>query len=227
MAHEISQDQEEQKLPYDYNEYTGFTPFGANVLMSEQGDLKDAEEVPQKIGAFTKVFVDHDPSVTEEQVAQKLRGPRISPEDNDKLFKLEMDARAARAGLELGHQYTHRELEKARETLRNLSDLQRARLEASFSQALAWDDETSAPQLFLRWNRGNQGSKMWIDWLMSDPASGGAQDEQLKNVLQWNEYQFRKINNDPMNKERIHMYELCYEQGSQRQLQQENLARNS
>lgn len=210
MTHETHINQPEDQLPYDYNDLTGFAPFGTEALMQDQRGLVYGEDVPKKVGAFTKAFVEQKPNAIESEVAQRLNGPRVSPEGDESLLKLEIDARSARSLAEKADMYTHDELEKVRDALGDLTEFHTTKLEASFTLSLAKDDQTSARELFTRWN---SGQKQWVDWLATDPAEGGATDEQLKNVLQWNEYQFRKINNDPRNQERLKLFEQCYEVG--------------
>lgn len=76
-------------------------------------------------------------------------------------------------------------------------------------------EETHGPgHVFMDWKQSSEqavGKELsWLDWLGSTPEEGGTTDEQLTNVLQWNEYRYRQINNDPRTHEQLRNLEANY-----------------
>ncbi|HJP96811.1 MAG TPA: hypothetical protein VJ843_05590 [Candidatus Saccharimonadales bacterium] len=223
MTHELPQQHEEPYVPYNYDQDHGFSPLGADALMGEQQALQSAEELPVKLGAFTKAYVEHDSSKTEDEVAKVFHARKtgkLSPEGSDDLFKLEVNALTAVVGQRMSQEKMTKALAETREQLKGLNDYDRLKVESRFMDALT-TDERDRPALFhfLRWKNASdpQNNMLLTEWLSTQPGEGGATDEQLRNVLQWNEHKFQEVNADEA--EHLRLHEWAYEQGLEQAVQ--------
>lgn len=222
MTHELTQ-HEEPYVPYNYDQDHGFSPLGAEVLMGEQQALQNAEEIPAKLGAFTKAYVEHDPSKTEDEVAAAFHARKtgkLSPEGADDLFALEMDAMTAAVGHRMSQEKMTKVLAETREQLAGLDRYDRLKVESNFMDALtAKESDHAVLDHFLRWKDASdpQDTMLFVEWLGTSADKGGATDEQLRNVLQWNEHKYREINADEA--EHLRLHEWAFEQGLEQAVQ--------
>lgn len=209
---------EEPYTRYDYSDQAGFSPLGAEVLMAEQSALDSAERLPKKLGEFTKAYVEHDSSKTEEELAEQFASQalKMSPDGESGLLRLELDARTEQAGIKLSEEKMVSTLAEVRSQLSALDLPSRTKVESNLLQALVTPANESTLATFLRWKGDtdiDQGLP-WAEWLSRKPEEGGASDEQLRNILQWNEYEFRRYNLE--NAESLRLHELAFEDGLRR-----------
>lgn len=222
MTHELTQ-HEEPYVPYNYDQDHGFSPLGAEALMGEQQALQSAEEIPAKLGAFTKAYVEHDPSKTEDEVAEAFHARKtgkLSPDGANDLFALEMNAMTAAVGHRMSQEKMTKALAETREQLTNLDRHDRLKVESSFTDALtATESDRAALGNFLRWKDASdpQDTMLFVEWLGTDADKGGATDEQLRNVLQWNEHKYREINEGEA--EHLRLHEWAFERGLEQAVQ--------
>lgn len=79
------------------------------------------------------------------------------------------------------------------------------------------ESNTSHRTLFHYWKeQAEQDANRemsWFEWLSLRPEEGGATNEQLLNIVQWNEQEFRKVNQDPATKEYLRHNEILFKDG--------------